>query len=244
MNPNHTYSTSGTYYVCLTVSSNGCTSSYCQSTYVNLNWWNSNPIGGTNCTAGFVVLPSNAATGVITIVDISQVGPGSTYTWTLSNGTSSNSSNPFLNLGGVGTYVLCLNVIDSANSCYSNFCDTLTVDSAGNVFKSVSSFNGTASVNVVSAPKKLTSTGIENYAIANSIVVVPNPASNIIRVTFNENKSNAIQIIDLSGKIVKSFSAIVSNQLEMNVSDLSEGLYIVKLSNSNGVTTTKLNVVK
>jgi PKD repeat protein len=244
MNPNHTYTSSGTYYVCLTVTSNGCTSSFCQSTYVNLNWWNTNPIGGINCSAGFVVLPGNASTGVITIVDISQVGTGSYYNWTINNVNSSNSTNPFLNLGGVGSYLLCLSVIDSVNSCYSTFCDTLTVDSAGNVFKSLSSFNGTASINVVSAPKKLTSTGIENYASQNVISVVPNPASNLVKVSFNENKSNFVQVIDLNGKIVKSLNAISTNQIELNVSDLSEGLYIVKLTNATGVTTTKLNVVK
>lgn len=244
MNPNHTYTNSGTYYVCLTVTSNGCTSSFCQSTYVNLNWWNANPIGNTNCSAGFVVLPGNASTGVITIVDISQVASGSYYNWTINNVNSSNNTNPFLNLGGVGSYLLCLTVIDSANSCYSNFCDTLTVDSAGNVFKNLNSFTGSASMNVVSAPKKLTSTGIQQLVNTNTVSVMPNPATNVVRITFNENKNTSIQVIDLNGKVVKSNTVNSVNQTELNVSDLAEGLYIVKVTNDNGVATTKLNVVK
>jgi len=77
--------------------------------------------------------------------------------------------------------------------------------------------------------------GVNN--IANQMVnVFPNPTSNILNISSVAN----VQIFDLNGKLVLD----AQNTQMVNVSSLSEGLYIVKVATENETVTTKINVVR
>lgn len=82
----------------------------------------------------------------------------------------------------------------------------------------------------------------------NSISVYPNPATNqvnIIRQT-NDTSIDAINIYDISGRLVKTVSkdtfSDASSPIEIDVNDFSNGTYLIKI-NSGNISTTKKIVV-
>lgn len=116
--PTHTYATSGTYNVCLTVSDTAgfCTYTFCDSVTVyiapaNCNaTWTNQPLGGQQT---FTAQPFD---------------PNWTYSWDF--GDASAPGNGFITTHTytlTGTYTVCLTVTDSANNCTSQFCDTVNI---------------------------------------------------------------------------------------------------------------------
>ncbi|MFW5768182.1 MAG: choice-of-anchor J domain-containing protein [Bacteroidota bacterium] len=81
-----------------------------------------------------------------------------------------------------------------------------------------------------------------NDAISNeNLSVFPNPANNNVTV---ENAENAdISIYNMVGQKVVSEKA-KSNRESINISDLSEGTYMIRIENGDEVNTQKLNVIR
>ncbi|MGM0649664.1 MAG: T9SS type A sorting domain-containing protein, partial [Bacteroidota bacterium] len=77
--------------------------------------------------------------------------------------------------------------------------------------------------------------------VDNKINVFPNPANNVVNI---ENAENAdISILNMLGQEVVS-QAATSSRETVNISDLSNGTYIIRIEDGNEVITQKLNVVK
>ncbi len=69
-------------------------------------------------------------------------------------------------------------------------------------------------------------------AIANAVNIFPNPTTGILNVIAGENST--VEITDLTGKQVMFTSTLNANvKQEINVSDFSNGMYIVKVYNEN-----------
>jgi len=69
----------------------------------------------------------------------------------------------------------------------------------------------------------------------NSIILYPNPATNLVQVTL-QNTAEIIEnitIYDILGKKISLFSNIASNQSTIDVSTLSTGVYIVEIATEN-----------
>lgn len=91
-------------------------------------------------------------------------------------------------------------------------------------------------VNKIALPEP---SNIENN-ITKSLSIYPNPASDIVKVNSEEN-INYIEILNISGQIV-SFENVNTNNAEINISNLSSGVYFIKVYTANDVTTQKLIV--
>ena len=77
--------------------------------------------------------------------------------------------------------------------------------------------------------------GIKTINNAISLEVYPNPSNDKIKVTFeNSAAAYSIQITDISGRIVRSYNT--NNQSEINIEkgDLNTGMYLMKVSNTEG----------
>lgn len=62
------------------------------------------------------------------------------------------------------------------------------------------------------------------------IKVYPNPTSEILNLEFNRNyESINVTISDLSGKSVLATSTKIRSELALNISNLSKGIYVLKL---------------
>lgn len=82
--------------------------------------------------------------------------------------------------------------------------------------------------------------GVQENA-AQGLNVYPNPAKNVITVS---NAAGAqISIFNLAGQQVANVNAASANQV-INVSNLSEGLYVIRVANGNQVSTSKFSVVR
>jgi hypothetical protein len=79
---------------------------------------------------------------------------------------------------------------------------------------------------------------VENQAAILSDIY-PNPASNFINIGIDNAN---VSIFDITGKLVLNNTS--SNNQTIDISSLSEGMYIVKLNNDGKISEQKLHVVR
>jgi hypothetical protein len=83
-----------------------------------------------------------------------------------------------------------------------------------------------------STPKQVTVTGLENNSITNSISLSPNPAKDIlfINVIGSDSKNVNYSIYSIKGQLIKSGELLLNNKESISISDLSAGVYEIKVS--------------
>lgn len=75
---------------------------------------------------------------------------------------------------------------------------------------------------------------------ANNLKVYPNPTKDILNLSSSTTLINNVELTDLNGRIVKSFNLNGIAQTELNVSDLTSGMYFVSVETDLGKGTTKI----
>jgi len=75
--------------------------------------------------------------------------------------------------------------------------------------------------------------GIENFEENNTVRIYPNPAINILNVETGDNLEKQISITRINGTVIYSQSSRENNVI-INTSDFSNGVYIVSVNNMNG----------
>jgi len=122
----------------------------------------------------------------------------------------------------------------------SNASVTLTPSSPTYTFEPASISCGNVKNNLTGKDFKvlLSGDGIQEITTDNSIRVYPNPASTEITVIFSEqlNNSYKITLFDIYGKDIKS----VTNQNIISISELSSGIYFIKVECEDKVVTKKV----
>ena len=78
---------------------------------------------------------------------------------------------------------------------------------------------------------KVASLAIANFEKQDGIYLYPNPATNYFTVNMEASK---VQIFSMTGQLMKSFNENQTASFQYSVSDLSNGMYIVKAYNDNG----------
>jgi len=82
-----------------------------------------------------------------------------------------------------------------------------------------------------------------NETSVSDFKIFPNPSSGQVKISLNQNIGEElnVEIIDLNGRILKSFSLEkTSNQVNLNLSDLSSGVYFVNLKSQTARAVKKL----
>lgn len=91
-------------------------------------------------------------------------------------------------------------------------------------------------------PSKLitTSDNIENIANNNTIKIHPNPASDYINISLQDNNIDItkIEIFDIHGKIVLK-SQHQNNQVDLNIENLNNGFYFIRVHTTKSIETTR-----
>jgi PKD repeat protein len=226
--PYHEYTASGTYDVCLTVTNGSCSDSMCQYVFIPEN--NTIP-ADSSCYAGFVVSQDSPYT--VTIVNTTS-GNNLNFNWTLSTGFFSITASgafPSLVVDSTGSFVLCLSV-DNGNGCSATFCDSVIVDANGTIGGRLNSTGFT--INVVS-PQVATGyvLGVEATSAA-SFTVYPNPFSDVVTINGAADFSS-YQIFAVDGKKIQQ-GAVSGTIQTLNTSNLSQGVYVLTLTDSKGNT--------
>lgn len=75
-----------------------------------------------------------------------------------------------------------------------------------------------------------------------SVAVYPNPTKGIFTVSYGNNSPQQIDVYDVTGKNILSVSNadLYENQTELNLSNASNGVYFVKISNEKGQTVKRI----
>ena len=123
-----------------------------------------------------------------------------------------------------GKYLLCLelNTYDSISgirNCYSMFCDTLKIDSAG-IMRS------TVSLQVI----PYGSLGIKDEVVESSVSIFPNPALNMFTIVSDSKPINRLSIYSLDGSLIQDYTIVnKAYSLKTGIGHIEKGVYILKI---------------
>ena len=113
-NPSHTYTTNGTYLVCLTVSGTCGSDVFCDTVVIT-------------CALPAAGFSNNSGSLTVAFTDNSTGAPTS-WSWDFGDGTTDTTQNPTHTYANPGTYIVCLT---ASNNCgFDTFCDTVVVTCA------------------------------------------------------------------------------------------------------------------
>ncbi|CAN5855185.1 hypothetical protein BH11BAC7_BH11BAC7_13790 [soil metagenome] len=131
-------------------------------------------------------------------------GPITSVLWDFGDGNFSSANNPTHYYNAVGQYTVCLYAYSSCT--FDTFCQII------NVFITSEQENKNQ----------------EDYT------AWPNPASDILNIDFGNNKIHSVSVIDVSGRCFLFEKDISADKLILDVSILANGLYFLKVENTNG----------
>jgi PKD repeat protein len=226
-NPNHVFTSNGSYQVCLTTSSasdSTCNNTSCQYLYMN-----------GLCDASFYIYRTDSTNLYGFKAYVNYDKGNSTYLWDLGDGTTSTSHYPTHNYAGSGPYKLCLTVT-GPNSCTDTYCDSLFAgrSSAGITFT------------VVVKPTVVTAIHENKMESNSSLLNYPNPFSRTTTIVYSIEKNATIElrVMDLLGQqiaLVDSGNKTSGNHtIQWNAENIIPGIYLLQLKVNNEVTTKKL----
>lgn len=85
--------------------------------------------------------------------------------------------------------------------------------------------------------------GIESLSIKEiELLIYPNPSNGIFNIETGNMDKQLLQVFDLTGKIV--LSQLINNTSTIDLTNLPEGIYNVKISNSSTVANKRIVIVK
>ncbi len=83
--------------------------------------------------------------------------------------------------------------------------------------------------------------GSKSNTIANNkFTVYPNPVKNVVTVSNADASISGIEITDLNGRVVKTLNVTSLNDVQVTVSDLAQGVYMMKITSDKGTATKKI----
>ena len=81
--------------------------------------------------------------------------------------------------------------------------------------------------------------GVNNLEIS-GLSIYPNPTSGQVFISFNSISESKVELVDISGKVINSDSSNGSVNVSFDLSELSSGVYFIKIQNMDGVFIQKL----
>jgi hypothetical protein len=84
-------------------------------------------------------------------------------------------------------------------------------------------------------------TGVDIETENNNIELYPNPASEFVDISFDRSNNDdlTLNIYNITGTLVKS-EMLKQNQRQINIGDLSNGIYLVEIKSNNFTENQKL----
>ncbi|HRH65371.1 MAG TPA: PKD domain-containing protein [Bacteroidia bacterium] len=217
--PQHVYNSPGTYTACLTIADNSCTDTYCSTIVVDT------AIGNPGaCQAYFITL--QLAPYQVAVVNLSN-GLNLSFNWDFGDGSTSNVPYPSHFYNSIGSYNLCLTVADSSG-CTSTYCDSVSVDSLGNIFRGMNGFT----VNVLS-PAQLT--GVSDSPKSAPFSVYPNPVQEELTIALPASVSGRVnyRIFSLQGAEIAGGS-MTTGTARLNTEKWNSGVYLLEITDDAG----------
>lgn len=165
-------------------------------------------------------------TGIVTFTTLAE---GVTYTITAStgdNGTISPSGNVTVEEGASQLFTI------TANNGY--LIEDVLVDNVSQGAISSYTFTNVQANHTIFASF---AAGIDENILQNTIFIYPNPANDILNVKTTQ-RFEKVEITSLLGQLIYS-QAITEDNFQINIADLTSGVYFIRLTGDNGMITKK-----
>lgn len=227
-NPSHTYANQGIYVVTLTSfdSIGNCTSTYMDSVQISVG----NPSG---CSASYLVTKDSSSQFAVMLYNTSSQASTHQYFWDFGDGFTGQGRFPAHQYTNFGSYLVCLTITDPVLNCTSTFCDTVGMDSLGNL-KSASGFTLVVRNPIV--------VGVDENQDDQTISVYPNPVVNQVSIDLTNRASvSSIRIVDITGSVIYQDNNAVGGIIKnINTSNYKDGLYFIQIESEGNVQVSKL----
>ena len=83
--------------------------------------------------------------------------------------------------------------------------------------------------------------GLNQIANDEDFSVFPNPATNLVSISSTSNFSiNNVEMFDINGRIIKSIPLDNLSNVDITISDLSSGVYMMRITTDQGTATKKI----
>ncbi len=90
-----------------------------------------------------------------------------------------------------------------------------------------------------SATITLTTTGINDYTLDNSVTVFPNPTTGLVQIKNEEWRMENVEVYDVYGKLLNVMS-VNDHTVNLDLSGYAKGTYFVKVTTEKGVVTKRV----
>lgn len=134
------------------------------------------------------------------------MSPGLTYDWDSGNGEVSDVSNPLFTYDAIGTYDATL-IVSDESGCEASSTQTLEVVG-----------------------------GVSLAELDRRIELYPNPVNNDLFIQLDGVEDYVVEIIDINGAVVLRANNADSDITKMDVSNLTSGTYICRITANNHIT--------
>jgi len=193
----------------------------------------------SSCEASFYLAIDTSNLYNVFVVNTSTgTTSNTTYTWDFGDNSTSTQENPTHSYGDYGKFRLCLTLYNANENCTSTFCDSIGLDSNGNLYK-----NGAFTIQVL---RDWELTSIKSGDDFGSVKVYPNPSKGHLMIEVDEasNEQGTIEIFDMAGKKVLSSNAFQAGVrfTSLDLSQLTDGIYLLRLQQGQKTYTTKIAV--
>ena len=236
-NASHTFTSSGTYNVAYILKdSNGYV---CDTTSQRITVTNNNTPA---CKASYyVALDSNNKFSLYLVNNSTGTNSNTQYFWDFGDGTTSNAQYPTHQYANFGLYTVCLTIMDSNSNCYSTYCDSVGLDSSGNILKT----SGFGIAVIYGAMLG----GEEQTTAFTWVNLYPNPSMGKVTFTIDSKKGAkmTMRVMNSMGQQVaqnETYLTTGSNKTQLDLSSLSDGLYFVNLRAGDEVKSVRLYLAR
>ena len=175
---------------------------------------------GTPVEANFILSSEIIEVYDIMTASVSNPIEGATYTWYLNELFAGIGTTTSFAISDMGTYAISLDAV--LGTCKSSSSSSFQVEGI---------------------------TSVSNLEKDDFLRAYPNPANEMVTIVWNENAIDyeTVKIMDISGRTLQSIQIggrTQGNQLQLDLRDVSEGIYIITLDGKDVRRTVKISVVK
>jgi len=198
-------------------------------------------LSGASCQASYYLGVDTSNLFNLYIINNSTGTTSTTsYFWDFGDGSTSTLQYPTHQYSSFGLYNLCLTISDSASGCSSTHCDTIGLDSNGNLLK-----RDGFMISVVDEKDLL---NIPEVEMLKKISVFPNPSRGEFTLSLQSQKADNVELTVLSsvGQVVSKTTrklTVGENNFGIALDNTPDGIYFLTVRAGNQVKNIKLYLI-
>ncbi len=144
--------------------------------------------------------------------------------------------------GQIGTVTFTLNSsLGTLHTSFSSSAKALSTTMFGSTMSS--NMEIFRPINLVGGDMFVNWSGVGSLADDNSILVFPNPATDVVNVEWNTTEVSEIKLTNTLGQVVYINAGHLTNSVKISTAEFAKGIYTLSCKTKDGVVVKKINVV-